>query len=84
MKSYGWSTLSVAFHSEREQDGVNMKICHATVGTPEMHVFDAFVITGGGMMNCVNVQSLASLEEAVAFHIGKLVTDGAYRIVAKV
>lgn len=82
IQSYGWSTLAVAFHSDRTEGDVSMKIFTATVGTPEMHVFDAIVVMGGGLTNVCNTDTLPSLNDAIAYHLGKLLLEGPYRIVA--
>ena len=83
IEKFGWSPLWVTFHSECEEAGVMLKICHATVSTPEMEVFDAVIITGGGMMNCCKISTFPLLNDAIAFHVGKLVLEGNYQIVAK-
>ena len=81
LQSYGWSPLWVTFLGEHQQGNVHMCVCTATISTPEMAVFDAYIINGGGMMNCCNIASFPTLQDAVAYHLGKLITDGHAQIV---
>lgn len=82
LENYGWSPLWVHRGQDLLVHEIELKVCTATVSTPENHVFNAWVIVGGGMMNCVNADSFPRLMDAVAYHLGKLLTEGPYRIVS--
>jgi len=83
VKNFGWSSLSVVFHSEFVHEGVCLNICQATISTQEMQVFDAWVIVGGGHVNVFNIDHFPSINSAAAYHIGKLVLEGYLRIVTE-
>ena len=82
IRAYGWSSMFCEYHSDREYGDVTVTICTCTISTQEMAVFDAVVLTGGGMTNCCNVDMFPSIDDAIAYHLGKLVTEGECRIVS--
>lgn len=82
LQQVGWSALWIDYLCDRQDGGISLKTFTATVSTPEMHVFEVFAVTGGGQSNFCNKDMFPSVDDAVAYHIGKLVVEGGYRIVA--
>ena len=81
LQQYGWQPLWVDQRDDVLIHDLVIQIYSATVSTPEMRVFDAWITDGGGMMHCVNTTTFPTFNDVIAYHLGKLLVDGPYKLV---